>query len=394
MVPFHRARGVLVGFLVLGPRRSEQPYFASDRKLLEALAAQIAFVNENLSLRTQVDWQSKAVRDLRVQLAESDPGMVRECPTCGRCFAAVGDCCPVDQSSLIVTSLVPLVIADHYGLERVLGRGGSGTVYEAADLVLKRRVAVKVQSPDKLRPETLRRFQREAYAVASLSHANIVGAYDFGLAESGAAYFVMELVRGRTLRVRMNEGEATAERAAEWFAQILDGIQAAHQGGIIHRDLKPENILITDAADTGNSMVKITDFGLARLNRPEASDTGQLTLAGEVFGTIPYMAPEQLRGESTSTASDLFAIGVMAFEVLTGSVPFGVTYHARLLALREKPVLLPATTPEQLRLREVLLKCIEHDPGDRFPSAAALKQELIPLMARYGPTPGRLAARV
>jgi hypothetical protein len=391
VIPFHGAPGTLVGFLVLGPRRSQQPYFASDRKLLEALAAQIAIVYENLSLRRQLDLQSKAVRDLRLQLAESDPGMVRECPACRRCFAAPVDRCPVDQTGLITTSLVPPVIADRYHLERVLGRGGNGTVFEAVDAVLRRCVAVKVQAPDKLRPEALRRFQREACALASLSHPNIVGAYDFGIAESGVAYFVMEFVRARTLRVCMGAGEIAPEKAAEWFAQLLDGIEAAHRAGIIHRDLKPENILIATAADTGNDLVKITDFGLARLDRPEAGNMEQLTIPGEVFGSVRYMAPEQLRGEPTSVASDLFAIGVMAVEVLTGRLPLGATYHERLASLSREVVIPLAAAPGKLRLRDVLMKCLSPEPRDRFFSAAALKAELIPAMTQYRHIAGRFS---
>jgi eukaryotic-like serine/threonine-protein kinase len=384
LVPSHGTRGALLGFLLLGSRLSEQPYLASDRKLLEALAAQIAVVYENLSLQTQIDQRSKLSQDLRVQLADSDPGVLRECPTCGRCSSGVGDHCAVDGAKLLVNMLVPPVVRNRYQMECVLGKGGTGTVYGATDRVLNRRVAVKVVAPDKLLPATLRRFQREAWALASLSHPHIVAAYDFGTAESGAAYLVMELVCGKTLRTRMSGGSARPEYAAAWFAQMLDAIQTAHDAGIIHRDLKPENILIADSVD-GAGAVKVMDFGLARIIRSEATDRHELTLAGAVFGTVPYMAPEQLRGEATVPSCDLFAIGVMAFEVLTGRVPFGTTFRDRLLSLGQIPVLPSAVTADQSRLGKVLRQCLALNPQERFASAAELERELVPLMAAWRP---------
>ena len=199
-----------------------------------------------------------------------------------------------------------------------------GEVYRARDTRLERDVAIKVL-PQRLsqNPKALKRFQREAKALASLSHPNILTIYDIG-EHDGLAFVVMELLEGETLRLQIETSPPSCNRAIEIVTAIALGLVAAHSRGIIHRDLKPENIFITR-----DDRIKILDFGLAkRFYSDEIAGKSSLetltmeTEAGTVLGTVPYMSPEQARGENVDPKTDIFSTGIILYELLTGSLPF------------------------------------------------------------------------
>ena len=271
----------------------------------------------------------------------------------------------------------------HYQLLEKIGAGGMGEVWRAVDSRLGREVAVKVL-PDRFAadPQALARFEREARAAAALSHPNILALYDVGRVD-GVSYVVMELLRGTTLRARLAAGALPPEKAIEHAVQVAQGLAAAHGRGLIHRDLKPENLFTTD-----DGIVKILDFGLARFEdegrRDGApADEALTTLVsptepGLVVGTPGYMAPEQVRGLGADARSDLFALGAVLYEMLTGRRAFaGPTLADTLTAvLHQDPEPVQTGSAADDRLDGLIRRCVHKDPAERFPSARDLIQEL------------------
>ncbi len=264
-----------------------------------------------------------------------------------------------------------------------LGAGGMGEVYKARDTRLGREVAVKVilgsLAEDRQR---MVRFEREARALAALDHPNILAIHDIG-EEGGHAYLVTELLEGETLRERLQKGPLELGSALRIGGQVAEGLAAAHERGVVHRDLKPGNIFITGAGHA-----KILDFGLARLEAgtgsgerglSEAPTAEAPTKRGTVLGTPGYMAPEQLRGEATDPRTDVFALGIILYEMLTGARPFKGTSEADALAavLTAKPQ--PISAAGKLvpaALEKIVGRCLEKDPARRFQSARDLAFEL------------------
>ncbi|TMK15692.1 MAG: serine/threonine protein kinase [Actinobacteria bacterium] len=209
---------------------------------------------------------------------------------------------------------LPTVVGERYRLDRSLGNGGMGEVFEATDLTLHRSVAVKLMSPSLVQDEPARaRFLREARALAQVNSPNVVAVYDAG-EDAERPYLVMELVEGTTLeRELVRSGRVGPARAVAIATDIASGLAAAHERGIVHRDVKPSNVFLTpsDAA-------KIGDFGIARLERPDAT----LTLTGQTFGSPPYMAPEQATGGKVDARADLYSLGCVLFQMLVGRRPF------------------------------------------------------------------------
>jgi tetratricopeptide (TPR) repeat protein len=270
-----------------------------------------------------------------------------------------------------------------YEIIDLIGRGGMGEVYRARDARLGRDVAIKIlPSHLSVNSEALKRFQREARAVAALSHPNIVALFDIGESADGP-YVVTELLDGETLRSRLQRGAFPMGEALRIAAAIADGLGAAHAKGIIHRDLKPENVVLTA---TGG--VKILDFGLASTQRPLAGtetesfvQTEMLTEPGLVIGTIGYMSPEQLRGRPLTTACDVFALGCVTYEMLRGEMPFqrGSNFDVIASVLRDEPFARdPGDMPTEVRA--LLERCLEKDPEKRYANgteaAAALREVL------------------
>ena len=383
-VPVLSSEERVEGVLLLGPKRSEEPYSPGDLTLLGALARQMAVVRENLVLRERIGRERRIRTDVLAHLQPGRVNLVKECRLCGTCYDSDVDHCTRDGQELDLSLPVTRVLADRYRLDRLVGRGGMGAVYEALDLRLQRTVAIKFVLDQFLRRgQTLRRFRREARAVAAIRHPNIVEVYDYGSIEPYGAFLVMERIWGVTLREELGRrGALPGVEAAAWFEPILDGVAAAHEEGIIHRDLKPSNV-VRFRPDPGPPLVKILDFGIAKV-RPIDTTADDLTATGAVIGTIGYMSPEQLRGQPVDERSDLFAIGVMVVEALTGRWPFlGTTYDELLAAILLESYELPLHSPECRALDDVLRRCLAKDPADRFLTAASLRRELIPALCAY-----------
>ncbi|HYE73885.1 MAG TPA: protein kinase [Blastocatellia bacterium] len=265
----------------------------------------------------------------------------------------------------------------HYQIKSLLGKGGMGEVYRAQDLRLDRDVAIKILPPRLASdPDALPRFEREAKAVAALSHPNILAIHDFGY-EQGIRYAVMELLEGETLRSRLSRGNLSWKQAAQIAASIADGLSAAHSKGIIHRDLKPENIFLN-----ADGQVKILDFGIARVKQQFAKSPNGPTLPdttepGKIIGTIGYMSPEQLRGEAVDAPSDLFSLGCVLYEMVSGKRPFARDTVTETMAaiLRDEPTPL-ASLRVPAEFEKLILRCLEKDPRERLQSAHDLAIEL------------------
>jgi serine/threonine protein kinase/Tol biopolymer transport system component len=263
-----------------------------------------------------------------------------------------------------------------YEVVAPLGAGGMGEVYRARDTRLGREVAVKVL-PEGLAKDAdrMRRFELEARTIAALSHPNILGIHDIGT-HDGAPFLVSELLEGQTLREKLEAGPLPVRRAIEYALGMAQGLAAAHEKGIVHRDLKPENVFITR-----DGRVKILDFGLAKLARPEESHDTVMTLAspvtlpGMVLGTVGYMSPEQVRGAASDARSDIFSFGAVLYEMLTGKRAFKRETSAETMTavLREEPPELNETGWQgPLGLQRILTRCLEKNVERRFQSASDL----------------------
>ena len=261
----------------------------------------------------------------------------------------------------------------HFRVQEPIGSGGMGVVYRALDLRLERTVALKVLPPEALSdPDRRDRFLREARAASALNHPNIVTIHEVG-SEGGVDFIAMELIEGRPLRAAIPAGGLPPRLAAAYAAQIARGLAAAHERGIVHRDLKPDNVLVMP-----DGRVKILDFGLARLiEGPEAlaAGSGALTLTqgtkpGTMLGTIGYMSPEQVRGEPADARSDIFSLGAVLFEMLTGKQAFKGDSHVETLHAilkQDPPAVEGGTVPASLAL--IVRRCLEKDVRERFQSA-------------------------
>lgn len=259
------------------------------------------------------------------------------------------------------------VFGNRYTLGNRIAVGGMGEVWRAADQVLGRTVAMKLLSPSLAdQPGFTRRFREEARNGAMLSHPNIAAVYDYG-EDSGASWLVMELVEGAPLsQIIKDDGPLGAKRTASILAQAASALQAAHDAGVIHRDVKPANILVRDDGE-----VKLTDFGIAR-----AVDAAPITRTGEVMGTAQYISPEQATGKPAVPASDLYSLGVVGHEMLTGKRPFdeGSPVATAMAHIHNDPPPLPAGVGQPLA--GVIMACLAKDPAQRPESAAAVASAL------------------
>ncbi|MCJ7441619.1 MAG: serine/threonine protein kinase, partial [Thermoanaerobaculaceae bacterium] len=292
-----------------------------------------------------------------------------------------------------------------YEIVALVGAGGMGEVYRARDPRLGREVAIKVLPAEFASdPERLRRFELEAHAVAALSHPNVLAVYDVGTHE-GSPYLVTELLEGETLRERLRTGDLTVRRAVEFAVQVAQGLAAAHEKGIIHRDLKPANVFVTK-----DGHVKILDFGIAKLAPQRLAEPGQaatvveVTETGTALGTVGYMSPEQVRGQSVDHRTDIFSFGCVLYELLSGRRAFsGDTAADTISAILAKDPL-PLIGPRSevpVALQGIVNRCLEKNPDDRFQSTRdlgfALEAEAGALLAPPAPktaepSPKRAAA--
>jgi serine/threonine-protein kinase len=266
------------------------------------------------------------------------------------------------------------VLDGRYRLDALVARGGMASVWAAEDTLLARRVAVKTLHPELAVDDSLRvRFRNEAIAVASLAHPDIVATYDTG-EDDGVAYLVMELVEGPNLRVLLDQrGHLGIDEAVRIACGVTAALDHAHRNGIVHRDIKPANVLVP-----AHGPVKVTDFGIAKSQRD-----GDLTRTGTVVGTARYLAPEQVQAAPVDARTDVYAVGLLLFEMLAGRPPFGgaTDMEAALARLTTTPAALRtlrADVPPELEA--ITNRCLALEPSDRFTDAQALLDALTPLL--------------
>lgn len=281
------------------------------------------------------------------------------------------------------------LVGGRYALHELLGEGGAARVYRAQDTILGRTVAIKLLREEYgSDPEFVARFYREARAVAALSHPNIVDIYDYG-AHDNTYFIAMQYIEGADLKTILHrKGQLTPEQAVAIVDGALRGLGAAHERGIIHRDVKPQNLLVR--AEDG--LVKLTDFGIAR-----ALGGVQVTAAGHTFGTAHYMAPEQASGRELSPATDLYAVGVVLFEALTGRLPFegDSALQIGIQHLSATPPLVTAFAPGvPLPLTQVVARALAKAPSERFATATAMRQALHAALTEGPPNAALVAAAV
>lgn len=270
--------------------------------------------------------------------------------------------------------MIGTVLGDRYEIIEKIGEGGMAYVYKAKCRLLNRNVAIKVLRDEFVNDEEfIKKFRRESQAAASLSHPNIVNVYDVGVEEKDGMpihYIVMEYIKGNTLKEIIREkGKLTVEETLDYSIQIAEALEHAHKNHIVHRDIKPHNIMITD-----DGRVKVTDFGIAR-----AATTSTVTNSSNVIGSVHYFSPEQARGGYTDEKSDIYSLGIVMYEMITGKVPYeGDSPISVALKHIEGEILPPReidnTVP--IGLQNVIMKCVQKSQFDRYKSASELLQDL------------------
>jgi serine/threonine-protein kinase len=267
-----------------------------------------------------------------------------------------------------------------YVLKEKLGEGGMGEVYLAQHVLLRRPCALKLIRPERaIDSKNLRRFEREVQATAMLTHPNTVQVYDYGHAEDGTFYYVMEYLPGLTLEALVKQaGPLPPERAIRFLRQVCGALEEAHGRGLIHRDIKPGNVMICERGGTPD-VAKLLDFGLV-LPPTEDVKGDKLTQDGAVTGTPAYLSPEQAGGQEAAEArSDIYSVGTLAYFLLTGRPPFAGRTGLKLIAahLYEVPEPLSRLRPDvPADLEAVILRCLAKDPNARFPDAGSLNAAL------------------
>lgn len=310
----------------------------------------------------------------------------RLCPQCHRFFDGTPSRCPDDESWLLELDVgegerIGEVIESRLTLLGLVGSGGMATVYRAFQHSMMREVAVKLMHPSYSRDERqVLRFLQESKSASRLAHPNIITLFDFGQTPEGELYLVMELLKGRTLtQIIHEEGPLDVERALAIVFQVCDALHAAHQSEVVHRDIKPDNIFIVRGAGFMGEFVKVIDFGLAKIAQPQG--VAKISQTGAVSGTPAYMSPEQIVGQPVDARSDVYALGIVLYEMLTGRPPFVASQVAKMLIAQvtEDPEPLGGVNPDTSRPVEVdatVLEALEKNPEDRPSSAMAFKRKL------------------
>lgn len=306
------------------------------------------------------------------------------CPKCYAQFEQI-DVCPEDGSTLIGQDNNPMIgktFADRYIIQSVIGMGGMSIVYKAQHKLMDRVVAIKMlHSNIKNDHVSLERFRMEAQAASSLSHQNIIAVYDFGVTDQGEAFFVMDFLNGEDLSdLIARKGKVPYERALYIFKQVCDGLGAAHKKSIVHRDLKPANVILLKE-DDGTELVKLVDFGIAKLLPASGKAQLSLTRTGEVFGSPIYMSPEQCQGLELDKRSDIYALGCLMYETLTGEPPLaGESFLETLnMHVSATPKSFAEMVPDAkipAALEQIIFRCMAKKPDDRPQNAEEIRDQL------------------
>lgn len=285
----------------------------------------------------------------------------------------------INKADMVVTSEQAVSkLNDRYLILSVLGQGGIGIVYKVEDTRSHRIFAAKVLSPQHAQDRAMvKRFEQEAQAASGLNQANLVSIYDQGRADSGMPFFIMDFVPGKDLaKILYDEVRLPAARVIGIFIQVLQAVQYAHEYGIIHRDIKPSNIIITN-----DDFVKVVDFGIAKIMPKNVDATSKLTQVGEIFGSPSYMSPEQCTGGKIDARSDIYSIGCVMYETLTGMVPFQGDNPVQTILkhVNEDPkaiAKLPGDFKIPNPLDSAIMHCLEKNPINRYQSAQAMEKDL------------------
>ena len=317
---------------------------------------------------------------------------MRICPRCHLHYHEDETRCLVDGAELeeVRDPRVGMVLGGRYVIEDVLGEGGMATVYRARHNLVERPCAVKILHPELSKDSTLReRLRREARSAAAISHPNVVEIYDFGETPTGEPYLVMELLHGSSLRDLMNEPMPVGE-VIELGRQMAEGLARAHDLGVVHRDLKPENVFVVPQPN-GTSLVKIVDFGLARVRRED-----RLTVMGQIVGTPPYMAPERFKQDDVTPSADLYALGIVLYEMLVGALPFDSNNVAGfvLAHLEDIPAHVSTKVPHVPPALDALVdELLAKKPEDRPVDAHDVARRLALLATTHAVAPRRTTTR-
>jgi serine/threonine-protein kinase len=307
--------------------------------------------------------------------AQVDPG--KFCPSCGASLPVAGGAAGGDAPA--ADPLVGATLGGKYKIVRLLGEGGMGAVYQGEQQLgtKVRNVAIKTLHPHLSKdPKILARFEREVGTVAELEHPNTIQVYDFGKTEDGQLYIVMEFIQGSSLADQLEKnGAMEPARAEKILNQICGSLEEAHGRGIVHRDLKPDNIVLTERAGQ-KDFVKVLDFGIAKRSNEEDKNEQKLTQQGMVLGTPPYMSPEQFTGKPIDARSDIYSLAIMAYEMLTGELPFRAatawewaTQHMTAPPRDIDGTPVSAKVPQ--RMKDAIKKGLAKNPDERFPTVRA-----------------------
>jgi tRNA A-37 threonylcarbamoyl transferase component Bud32 len=330
-------------------------------------------------LRRTARGQSLASRNISSS-SKSKPD-IEMAMICTRCRSRVDgqDSCPDDGADLIADPLIGTQLTDRYLILSLLGTGGNGAVYKARHRYTERIVAVKILHSDLAQSgDLVARFRQEAIAIASLDHPNLVSVIDFGMTGEGTFYMVMDYLDGKSLVAMLREnGNLDYRQALSIFMEICEGVAVAHEAGIIHRDLKPGNVHVLNQGQKG-SRVKVLDFGLAKVT---GDNNIVMTVPGEIFGSPAFMSPEQCRGLRLDVRSDIYSMGCLMYQVLTGTTVFQaqsapeVMYHQ----IYTPPDSFKRANPKvevPPVLESIVFKCLDKNPAQRFQTMHELKQAL------------------
>lgn len=322
---------------------------------------------------------------------------MRICPKCNRRFPDNTLFCPDDGAALTSrvndsrpvappvqngpVELVGRSLFGEYTFTRKLGEGGMGAVYLAQQDSIDQKIAVKVLHANAAdSDEIVQRFHREARVISMLTHPNIIRVFIFGRTEDDLLYLAMEYVEGRTLRDAMTSQGMDEVRAIKIMKQLCSGLSEAHDLGIIHRDLKPDNVLLTKFRGEDN-FVKILDFGIAKLNEPDGKPEQKLTQAGIVYGTPEYLSPEQAQALDLDQRTDIYSLGVMLYEFMTGRVPFTAATPVSILTMHvfNEPPRPSEVAPGKVgpTMERIIMKALAKDPKQRYTHALDMFEDLV-----------------